>query len=270
MSRALVGTLFSPERRTKALAWLTTGVTLCYIIGAPIVGALAGYGGWRFPFLGFCLPLILIAVVMAFKGLPDTMSPMGKGENMFSGYSKIFREGPALACLLATMLTSMAYQSIGLYSTSFYREVFNVSASVAASFITVASLISTIGIQASSWMVSKYGRRNVSVVMGFISGLGYIAFMLVENLLISLLIRFTLEVFAGFAWNSVASLTLEHGGDEKGSIMSLYSAFMNMGLSLGSALGGLLFMMFGYSVMGAGLGLLQLASVIMIFLFTSD
>jgi len=34
MSRALVGNLFPPEQRTKALAWLTTGVTISYIVGA--------------------------------------------------------------------------------------------------------------------------------------------------------------------------------------------------------------------------------------------
>ena len=270
MSRSLVGNLFPPEHRTKALAWLTTGVTFSYIVGAPIIGVLAGIGGWRLPFLAFCLPILVLALVLAFKGLPDTQVNVGHDAGFFSGYKSILRERSAVACLLATMLTSMAYQSIGLYSTSFYREIFSIPSSIAATYITVGSLSTTTGIQASGWLVSKYGRKNVSVGMGLVSGVCYIVFMMVKSLGISLVVRFAAGIFAGLAWNSVASLTLEQGGEEKGPIMSLYSAFMNLGLSLGSAFGGLLLVLYSYGFMGIGLGLLQLVSVIVIFLYTSE
>jgi DHA1 family putative efflux transporter-like MFS transporter len=270
MSRALVGNLYPIEERTRALAWLTTGVTFSYIIGAPIIGFLAEMGDWRTPFLFFCLPILLIAIAMAFGGLPETRVISNENSSFFSDYTGIFYERSAVACLLATILTSMAWQSIGFYSTSFYREVFDIPANVAATFITIGSLCTTLGIQASGWLVSKYGRKTVSVVMGLVSGLCIIGFLLMQSLIVSLFIRFVAGIFGGVAWNSVASLTLEQGAEQKGLIMSLYSASMNLGLAFGSAIGGLMIILFGYEFMGVFLGLMQIISVIIIFQFTTD
>lgn len=56
--RPMVSTMagrFPVEKRSGAIAWLTTGRVVAMIIGAPVVGFLVNYGGWRSAFLGFVL-----------------------------------------------------------------------------------------------------------------------------------------------------------------------------------------------------------------------
>ena len=69
---ASIGDLFPREHRSQAMAWFNMGFGLAAIAGVPVVGALAGFLGWRaaFAITGFGLLMSAALVRLRFPALP--------------------------------------------------------------------------------------------------------------------------------------------------------------------------------------------------------
>lgn len=90
------------EQRGRAIGWLVTGATLAPMIGAPVMGYIAGLGGWRMAFLGFVLPIALLGLGSAAKGVPSSSQGPhpSKGQKKFlEGLKEVLSTRSAVACL---------------------------------------------------------------------------------------------------------------------------------------------------------------------------
>ncbi len=69
MTYTLVGKYLPPEKRSSAIGWLSAGMASAYLVGSLVIVFLvmAGWGGWRSPFLIFALPASLIGLIMVFR-----------------------------------------------------------------------------------------------------------------------------------------------------------------------------------------------------------
>ena len=130
MTTTLVGEHFSLEKRAGALGWVIAGMSLSYLIGAPIIGFIAGLGGWRMTFLGFVLPIAILGFLLVAMGLPSTSSspkPTMSKVSYLEGFKEVFSNKSAFACLIGFALSAAGWQAILLYSISFFRQQFLVS-----------------------------------------------------------------------------------------------------------------------------------------------
>lgn len=92
--------------------------------------------------------------------------------------------------MFSNALILAAYQAILYFSSSFYRQVFQISKAY-ASFLIVGSAFSfTLGSQVGGRNVDKYGRKFMSSVPAFLGGLVIIGFKNIQNLYISIGLRF--------------------------------------------------------------------------------
>ena len=70
MASTLIGKHYPPERRTTAISWTVAGMAASWIIGSPVVSWITEMSDWRIAFLSYVLPLSIVSVLLAIKGLP--------------------------------------------------------------------------------------------------------------------------------------------------------------------------------------------------------
>jgi len=273
MAFASVGEHFALETRPNAIGWIMTGAAVSYLVGSPIIGLIDSYGGWRLAFLGYALPVSLLALLLAAKGLPTVVrgpqAAMSQG-SYFEGFKGVFSNRSADACLIGSALVSATYQAVLVYSASFYRQRFLVSTGLASIFVLGGALFFTLGAMVSGRFVKKIGRKPLTVLTSFLGGVFIVSYTSFPNLWLSLAARFLGGLFIGMTSTAANSLTLEQTPEFRGTMMSMNAAAGNMGSTLGAGVGGLALLVFDYEGMALSLGVMGIAAAIMFQLLTVD
>ena len=274
MLYTIVAEHFPFEQRERAIGWILTGVALSPLIGGPVIGVIASFGGWRMPFLAFVLPIALLSLVLVAKGVPSTSRnpqlAMSKGQYM-EGFKEVFSNRSATACLAGSALIMAAWAAITVYGASFFREHFMVSLGFASMTYVVSSICYIVGAQVSRSAVNWLGRKPVTDLTTLFTCIFTIAFMTVPNLWLALVFMFIGCVFFGMRATSSTSLTLEQVREHfHGTIMSLNSAAWSAGIALGAGIGGLALIWWDYAGVGLVLGSMSLAATLIYYFLVVD
>jgi len=273
MAITLVGEHFRLEMRGNAVGWIIAAGSISYLIGAPVIGFIANSSGWRFTLLGFVIPISLGSLFLAFIGLPSS-SLSDKHEISRGLYLESFKEvvsnRSALACLVGNILRMAAFMAILIYGISFFRQGFSVSIDFASAIVIGAALCYTLGSLAAGRLVNKFGRKTVTVVTTFFAGIFTISFVYLPNLWLSLALFILSTWFSGMASSAANSLSLEQAPRFRGTMMSMNSAAISLGNAVGSALGGLVLVLFNYEVMASALGVMGIVAAMIFYLLTVD
>ena len=261
------------QKRASVIGLLMATVSVSYLIGTLFIRFISDIGGWRLPFLVYALPFPLLSLLLAFKGLPheskSEQTSLNKG-SLADGFKGVFSNRSADACLVSNALSSAAWQGILLYAISFYRQQFLVSKGIASYIMIGASMSYTLGALISSRFVNKLGRKPVTFISSLMAGIFIFSFTIVPNLWISLALTLTGCLFTGMRSTASVSLTIEQVPEFRGTMMSISSASVSMGSALGSGLGGFALLLYNYEAVGPSLGLLGLASAIIVYLIVVD
>ncbi|MHA2429088.1 MAG: MFS transporter [Candidatus Hermodarchaeia archaeon] len=273
MTTTLVAKHLPLKKRPGALGLLMATLSVSFLIGSPAISYISDIGGWRLAFLVYALPFPLLGFLLDFKGLPqepESAQTSTRKWSLADGYKGVLSNRSAVACLLGNALSSATFSGITLYSISFYRQNFLVSKGMATYFMIGLSLSYTIGALISSRFVNKLGRKPVTSISVFMTGIFIIFFTIVPNLWLSLGLTMAGCLFAGIRVTANVSLTIEQVPKFRGTVMSISAASANIGSALGSGLGGLALLLYSYEAVGPSLGLLGLASAIIVHLFAVD
>jgi len=270
MTFALVGEHISLERRAHAVGWVIAGGALVWVIGAPVIAAMAESGSWRYPLFGFVTPILAISLLLAFLGLPSALANPPNSVSMRS-YLRSFREilssRSAVACLMGDAFRSGAFVAIVVYAASFVRERFLVSTNQASLVLLGGATCYALGSIVCGLLVNKIGRKTSTVLTALLSGVFTVMFAFVPDLWLSTLLILLASWFFGMVAVAANSLTLEQIPRLRGPLMSVDAAAVNLGSALGAAIGGAALIAFGYEGLGGFLGLLSvLGAVIVSFL----
>jgi len=272
MAFTLVGEQFPLGKRANAIGLIVAGGALVYVIGAPLIAVMSGYEGWRFPLLGFVLPILFISLLLAFLGLPATSDKrQASSEAKPNSSPKAFFLNKSIAaCLTGDTLRSAAFVAIVLYATSFFRQRFLV-ATDSASFILLGGALSyVLGSLIAERFVSRMGRKSSTVLTALLSGTFTISFVFVPNVWISMILMLIASWFFGMVASSANSLILEQTPGLKGTLMSVDTALLNVGSALGATAGGLALLYFGYEGLGFVLGTIGIAAASVFYLLAKD
>ena len=273
MTRTLVADHFPLEKRTGVIGWLMAGASLSYAIGAPTIGFIAGLRGWRLGFLGFVLPISLLSLLLAAKGLPSAprnyQSTKSK-RNYLEGFKAVFSNRSATACLVGSAILVAAYQAVLLYGSSFFRQRFLISTSLASFIILAAGLCFTLGSLVSGRFVKRFGRKPTTVSTGFIACVFILSYTNLSNLWLSLAARFLASLFNGMAFAAATSLTLEQVPRSRGAMMSIHAGAASMGSALGAGVGGLALLLYDYELVGISLGGMGIIGAVIFHLLAID
>ena len=273
MAITLVGKHLPLEKRGNAVGWIIAAGSLSYVIGAPVISFIANIGGWRLSLLGLVIPVSLASLFLALIGLPSTSRKQQLTVNK-STYLRSFKgvllNISATACLVGNVLRTASFVAVVLYGISFFRQRFLVSTDFASAIIIGAALCYTLGSLVAGRLINRFGRKSLTVLTALLAGIFIVSFVYLSDLWLSLALNFLATWFSGMASSAANSLTLEQVPKSRGTMMSINSAALSLGNAIGSALGGLVLVLFNYEAMGSVLGAMGIVAAIIFYLLTID
>jgi len=272
MTFTLVGEHFPLEKRPRAIGRIVAGGALAYVIGAPVIALMSGFGGWRFPLLAFVLPVLLVTLLIAILGLPSASESRGISSDMkvHLSFREILMNRSAVACLIGDTLRSAAFVAILIYSMSFFRQRFLMPMEFASLVLLGAALCYALGSLSTGPLVNRIGRKPSTVSTALLSGILTVSYVLVPNVSLSIMSILLGSWFFGMVASSASSLTLEQIPRLRGAMMSIDTALLNVGSAVGTMAGGLSLLHFSYEGMGSSLGTVGIAAAIIFFLLARD
>lgn len=259
MASALVGSLIPSDKRARVISWFFAGMALCVLFGSPYITYITGFWGWRTTFLFFALPFALISLLLVYLGIPDIQASGNVG--VVSGFREIFTNRSAVSCILCTILTEATWTITAVYGITYMRQITNLPLSLSWLILVGTSTSFMVGSLSGGHLAGRLGRQRLAVYSSFLLGLLNFGYLNISVPLVSALLLFTGCVVSSMRYTASESLTLEQMPLLRGSVMSLNSIALNVGASLGTGLGGLLLINFGYGGLGA-LGLLSVVAAI--------
>ena len=271
MAIALIGENFALDKRAKAIAWITAAGGSAAFIAAPAMGMLAQLGTWRTSLLWFVLPISIVALMLGFFVLPSFGKPQTSvKEPYLSRYKEILLNRSASTCLIGAMLHSFVPVMGAVYGIAFFRDTFSLSLNFGIGLLIGFAVFYTIGGLAAGRLVNKYGRKKMTVVAVLIEGICVVLFSTLPFFPLALAFSFFAPLFGGMAATSVSSLVLEQAPKSRGTMMSLRSAFGNLGILLAVAVGGVVLDGFGYPILGIVLGAMGIFAASIFYFLTKD
>jgi len=182
----------------------------------------------------------------------------------------VLSDSSARSILAGITLIAASYYSIFVYSVSFYRVQFNIPLGWATIIVSASNLLNILGTLSGGRLVNLFGRKSVSVYGGVMAGIVSISYVLVPSMWVSLGIVLLGTVISGFLMTAFFCLTLEQVPEFRGSMMSLFSAFMNLGMVLGASIGGFALVGGNWVFMGIFIGLLSLLGAAVLKIWAVD
>lgn len=242
MSFALVGELLALNKRGKATGWI--------VAGGPIGGILANLvasiffketgASWRPFLLWFGLPISLAALACVYFGVPSHSHMFRKSvgkQTYFGSLKQVFLKKSAAGCLIGNMMRQAGF-AWGVFSITFFRTQFGVSLELGALISLGGAVVFSLAILTGGQLVNRVGRKRLLVTTLIFSSpfLPLIAF--IPNLWIALAINWIGTFIYAMGFPGSVNLTLEQTPEFRGTMMSMSSIFITLGIGLGTALGG--------------------------------
>jgi MFS transporter, DHA1 family, inner membrane transport protein len=260
MAYSIIGDVYPLEKRGRAVGVIVAATTLASVIGGPTAGFLASYGDWRMVVIALALPVVLVGLVLSALVIPKNpgTNPGMVKEPFSVGCKHAFSTVSAFAALLVTMLM-FCEGAIGYYSVSFFREHFGMSVAWGSSFVLVASIVAASGGIIAGLLVNRVGRKKLGMITFVVASALTLVFTFMPTVELSALFSVVRYWFSAMAATAGGSLIIEQLPRFRSTMMSLNTAFMNVGMLLASLIGGFALNSYGYQVLGlvlGGLGLL--------------
>lgn len=223
------------EHQKVALSLIATGTSLAMVIGLPLGRVIGLALGWRMAFIAMALAAAAVLVMLAIV-FPRVENP---GTFTVRRLPEIFRNRVLMGIYLV-----IAVYVTGYYTAYSYIEPFMLqTAGMSENMITVALIIFGLaGLIGSVLFTKKYGSARYAFIMSALtfSSLSMLALAAAAELEIAVLLLVILWGMSHTMFNiSFQNETLHASQQDSAAIaMSLQSGIYNVGIAMGSILGG--------------------------------
>ena len=239
MVYSLIGGLFPLEKRGWAIGLTLVATQVAYVF-LPLLSVLIGQiAGWRSVLLLFIFPTSIVCLILGFLFIPSKSSheQTPKKSVYLNAFKEVFLKKSAVACLVSRSLLVLIVV-VPLFSVSFYRMVFFISAGQGGVFYSIAAVGALFGAVAGGWLVNRLGRKPIAVVAPIVSGIAAILFTFMPVVGVSVALWVMSAFFGAIAWVGLIGLTLEQVPSFRASMMSANETFQALGIIIGTIIGG--------------------------------
>lgn len=226
--------LVDERHRDLAMSMVVTGSSIAMICGLPIGRIIGLTLGWRMTFIivGVVTILLLLFQFLVFPRL-DKPEPFSVRR-----LPVLLGNGPLVQVYILAALFMTGYYTAYNYIEPFMLNYAGVSANLITIALSIFGIAGLAGSAAFSWF---YERSHWRFMLLNIVGL-VVSLLLLRTCAVSLASLFVLFVvwgFFGMAYSVAAqSEVILHSGDDNSVAMSIYSGLCNLGIGLGSFVGG--------------------------------
>jgi len=254
MTTTLIAEFYPVEKRTMMLGRLFAGRSVSSIVAVPIIGLIAGYGGWRWGFIGFSLPITILALLLVAAGVPlhQHYSAQRDKIGIFSGYRDVLSNRSALGCLVGGALAMVLFWGVSIYNGSYLRQRFGLPLSTVSLLLPIVAISVTIGTLTSGRIADRFGRKPTVLATTFLAAVFFMVYFSGWlGLELSLAFSALGSIATGMRISVSSSLTLEQVPEFRGPMMSISTAALSIGGVIGVSAGGMALIRFGYAGLGA-------------------
>ena len=248
--------LVDQEHRDFAMSMIVTGTSVAMIFGLPLGRVVGLYVGWRMTFI-----LVGIIAILLFLFQSNVFPKLDKPEPFKANQLPLLLKNKSLVAIyIISFLFATGYYTAYSYIEPFLTDIAHLS----ASWITLSlSLFGVAGI-VGSILFSKFYSKNRIKFMRIMTCNIAIVLVLLKPCAFSLLTVLLVCAFWGLtstAFNVAAqSEIILHASDESSAVaMSIFSGIFNLGIGMGSFIGGQAVNSIGLAsigFVGAGIGIL--------------
>jgi predicted MFS family arabinose efflux permease len=242
MSTSIVMRLVPEDSVPKGLAMLNAGNAIAATIAAPLGSLLGSYIGWRGAFFAV-VPLALLALVWQWISLPSLPPRQSEGS---SNVFRLLLRPPVAIGMASIMLLFMGQFALFTYLRPFLETVTSVSISTLSLLLLLMGLAAVAGTTIVSHLLHKRLfaiLATIPMIMAVIA-LGLIAFGSSSMITAILLIGWGLfSTAAPVGWGTWLSRTMTDDAEAGGG---LQVAIIQLAITLGASIGGVLFDGYGW------------------------
>jgi predicted MFS family arabinose efflux permease len=269
MSFTLIGESIPLEKRAKSIGSVTSSGILSTAIGFAIAGYGANIGGYRSYLAWYVLPISLVALLAAYFLVPKHLQQAAIVKQSFSdSFKQVFLNKSAAACLIGNMfLTAAGMWSF--FAATFWRKYYSLSIEVVALITVAVVLVYAVGGFMGGRLVNRFGRKRFVVYSWFARGVLIASIVFMPNVYAALFMSFVATLLGGFAVTGGHSLMVEQAPKSRGTIMSISGVFASIGVTIGTACGGLA-LTHGFQLLGLTLGLFGVISAFVIIFIAKE
>ncbi|PEJ78489.1 MFS transporter [Bacillus wiedmannii] len=226
-----------PEKRGSAMATVITGFTVSLVLGVPIGTFLAGHFDWHYIFLIIALGTVFL-IIGLYKLLP---SIKGNQPLPFTKQLQIMKDKRVLTGLMTTIFWILGYTMVFAYIAPLLSHTAGFSIEMTSIALFVLGTFAFIGSRFGGYAVDRWGPNrtiSLSLCVHIIS-----LFVLTFTQYRAVGVFVTLACWGVATWTTTPAkqfylISLKPQSSE--TVLSLNTALMNVGMMLGSALGGII------------------------------
>ncbi|WJH41509.1 MFS transporter [Aliirhizobium terrae] len=241
-ANALAGMIVPPEKRGRALAIVSGGMTIAIALGLPL-GSIIGHAfGWRTTFL-----MVAAMGAVAISGIAagvDRQAGAGMTIPSMGERISVISQPPILRLLSVTLFWSMGAYTAYPYIAPYLSSTLGFSDRGIASTVTLWGIFAAFGVFTGGILNDRFGSRKVAIGSLAALAVSFAALALATLLsdLASMAVVFAAVAGWGFSvWSffpaQMARLIVAGGQARSSVALSLNTSTMYLGFSIGSALG---------------------------------
>ena len=247
-----VATYFGGREMAWALGYVVGAQSLAWIVGNPIVGALADAGSWRLAYLvpaSVCLAALVagwllrpVAGAAAADGEPDTIR---------DGLRAVFGDRSARRWTISELVAYSAWSAELTYAAVFYIRNYDTGLGAIGFLLAGGSLVFLVTSLNTARLTTRFRRKPLLVACAFGMGAMLVPMLNWAPSTAGTFAMFcVMAVFAGIRLAGSSSLGLDQLPDRPGAMMGARTSAAQLGYMIGAAGGGLVLALWGFGALG--------------------
>ncbi|HEX2070471.1 MAG TPA: MFS transporter [Thermoleophilaceae bacterium] len=244
-----VATYFSGREMAWAMGYVVGAQSLAWIVGNPIVGALADAGSWR---LAYAVPasVCLAALVAGFLLRPLQRTDAAP-ESIRDGLRAVFQDRSARRWTIAELVAYSAWSAELTYAAVFYIRNYETSVATIGFLLAGGSLVFLLTSLNTARLTTRFTRKPLLVASALVMGFVLVPILNWAPSVTGTFAMFcVMATFAGIRLAGSSSLGLDQLPDRPGAMMGARTAAAQLGYMVGAAGGGLVLALWGFGTLG--------------------
>ncbi|WP_139008724.1 MFS transporter [Lactococcus lactis] len=238
---AYVGGNFSAKQVGKVMGIVMSALSLSIAIGIPVGSFIASVASWRWSFYASAIVGVLAFVVILFAVLKD-IPKITKYQSPFSHYRNILGNKKAVLGLITLLIWMYGFYAFYTYLGTYITRQFSLALPSVGLVFMVYGIANFLSSFFGGWVGNFLGMRRTVVISGIVCSLAYIFGGLTTGSLVLFVVLLVIIAFTqGFANPQLITYNATILPESRGTMTSLSSSFLYLGLTVGSALGGVIF-----------------------------
>ncbi|MEK4396714.1 MFS transporter [Bacillus sp. FSL K6-2860] len=226
-----------PEKKGSAMATVITGFTISLVLGVPIGTFLSGHVDWHYIFLIIALGTACLLLLL-YQLLPRME---GHSHLRLKQQLHLLQDSRVISGLATTVFWILGYTMVFAYISPLLRQTAGFSLEMTSFALLILGIAAFIGSRFGGFAVDQWGPNRTISISIMIQMLALFALFFTQFSTISVLI--TLAIWGIATWTTTPAkqfylISLKPQASE--TVLSFNTAIMNIGMMLGSSMGGVM------------------------------